>query len=55
VVPASQATRSATSSGSISRLIADSVSITFSTTSSCAMPWMRAWSAICFSTSGVRT
>ena len=51
----SQATSSATSSGSISRLMAGSVSITRSTTSASGIPWVRAWSAICLVTRGVRT
>ena len=53
--PQRNATRSATSSGSISRLTATGASITFSMTSASGMPWAVAWSRICFSTSGVRT
>lgn len=49
------ATISATSSGSTSRLTDGSSSITCSTTSSGVMPCACAWSAICCSTSGVRT
>ena len=45
----------ATSLGSTSRLIAGSVSMIFSTTSSSGMRWIRAWSAICPSTRGVLT
>ena len=51
----SQATASATSSGSINRLSAAGASITCSTTSSSLSPCAFAWSAICPSTSGVRT
>ena len=50
-----KATSSATSSGSISRLMAGSVSMMSVITSSSEMPCTRAWSLICFSTSGVRT
>ena len=46
---------SATSSGSISRLIAAGASMICSTTSSLPMPWVSAWAPIWFSTSGVRT
>ena len=53
--PQRKATRSATSAGSISRLTATGSSSTFSSTSASGMPWLAAWSAICFSTSGVRT
>src|SRR6478735_4327389 len=52
---ASQPAREATSSASTSRLTALSVSMIFSTTSLSGMPCTFAWSAICFSTSGVRT
>ena len=37
------------------RFTAARVSMIFSTTSSSPIPWVLAWSAICFSTSGVRT
>src|SRR5215208_5086285 len=50
-----KAANSATSSGSIRRLIAGSVSMIFSITSSSEIPCILAWSAICFSTSGVLT
>ncbi len=53
--PQSQRQTAATSSGSISRLIADRSSSTSATTSSGAMPWAVAWAAIWPSTSGVRT
>src|SRR5699024_7185742 len=46
---------SATSSGSIRRLIDGSVSMTFWSTSSSPIPWIRACSDIWFSTNGVRT
>jgi len=49
------ATSSATSAGSISRLMAGSVSMISLTTCSAAMPCSRAWSPICRSTKGVRT
>ena len=48
-------TSEATSAGSTSRLTADSVSITFARTSDSGIPCTCAWSAICFSTSAVRT
>src|SRR3954454_19794410 len=50
-----KATASATSSGSISRLTDARASITRPMTSSSGSPWAFAWSAICPSTSGVRT
>ena len=53
--PARNATTSATSEGSISCLTACGARITCSSTSSSGRPCTRAWSAICFSTSGVRT
>ena len=53
--PARKAISSPTSSGSTRRLIADSVSMIFSTTCSSGMPCVAAWSLICLSTSGVRT
>lgn len=48
-------TSSATSEGSVSRLMAGSVSMMSVTTRSGGMPRTRDWSPICFSTSGVRT
>lgn len=51
----SQSAAWATSSGSISRLIAERSSITRSMTSCAAMPWASAWAAIWSSTRGVRT
>lgn len=50
--PQSHSTAPATSSGSISRLIALRSSMTRPTTSSSEMPCVRAWSAIWFSTRG---
>src|SRR5690606_17770437 len=52
---ASHPASEATSLGSTRRLTALSVSMIRSTTSPSGMPCTRAWSAICFSTSGVRT
>src|SRR5258706_1716866 len=49
------ATSSATSVGSISRLIADRANMIFSTTSDSEMPWVTAWAATWFCTSEVRT
>jgi hypothetical protein len=50
-----KATSSATSAGSISRLMAGSVSMMSVITCCSEMPCNLAWSLICFSTSGVRT
>lgn len=47
--------RLATSAGSMRRLTTGSVSMIFLMTSDSAIPCMRAWSATCFSTRGVRT
>ena len=48
-------TTPATSSGSISRLIACGARMTSSSASSSEIPWAFAWSGIWPSTSGVRT
>ena len=53
--PARNATTSATSSGSISRLTACGCQDHLLSTRSSGTPWARAWSAIWASTSGVRT